>query len=169
MTSVIPEVVVGVAVLALLIYRQVRKRPVNGRGARLAGILAIIGILELAQYLSKHHPGGTIYVAIAGSLVLAAGFGAMRAFTVKIWIENGQPWTQGHWLTAVLWVVALAAHFGFDALVSHGNINSGIASATAILYLAVSLGIQRVIVSWRASQLPGVTSTGPVTPAFPQE
>jgi hypothetical protein len=167
-TSVILDVVIGVAVLGLLIFRQVRKRPVNGRGARLAAILAIVGIIEVADYLSSHHPDGTTYAAIGGSLVLAAAFGALRAFTVKIWTEGGQPWTQGNWLTAALWVVALGAHYGFDALVSHSHGNSNIADVTALLYLAVSLGVQRAIVSWRATKLPGVTTTGPVATPWPQ-
>jgi hypothetical protein len=166
---VILDIVIGVAVLGLLVYRQLRKRPVNNSGLRLVAVLAVFGIIELAQYLPKHHPDATTYAAILGSLIIATVFAALRAFTVKIWTEGGQPWTQGSWLTAALWVVALAAHFGYDALISHGNLNSGIAGVTALLYLAVSLGIQRVIVSWRASKLSGAIATGPVTPAFPQE
>jgi hypothetical protein len=166
---VILDIVIGAAVLVLLIYRQLRKRPVNGSGLRLVAILAVIGVIELSQYLPKHHADGTTYAAIIGSLVIATVFAALRAFTVRIWTEGGQPWTQGSWLTAALWVVALAAHFGFDDLVSHSHGNAGIAGVTAVLYLAVSLGIQRAIVSWRASKLQGVAATGPVSPAFPQE
>jgi hypothetical protein len=44
--------------------------------------------------------------------VLAAVFGAIRAATTHVWLEGGQPWRQGNWLTAVLWVVSIAAHLG---------------------------------------------------------
>jgi hypothetical protein len=159
------DIVLGVVVLGLLIWRQLRTRPVNNSGMRLAVILAAIGVIQVAQYLPKHHADATTYAAIAGSLVIATVFAALRAATVKIWTEGGQPWTKGSLLTAALWIVALAAHFGFDALVSHGNINSGIASVTAVLYLAVSLGMQRVIVSWRASKLTEATAPGPATTA----
>jgi hypothetical protein len=36
---VVAQIVIGVAVLALLIYRQLRTRPVNASGLRLAAIL----------------------------------------------------------------------------------------------------------------------------------
>jgi hypothetical protein len=48
--------------------------------------------------------------------------------------------------------VALAVHLGYDALVAgHGRDNVG--AATIVLYLAVSLAIQRVIVRLRAQRL----------------
>jgi hypothetical protein len=53
--------------------------------------------------------GALTYGLIAGSLVLAAAFGALRAATVRIWIADGQAWSRGNWLTAVLWVAAAAA------------------------------------------------------------
>jgi len=59
-------------------------------------------------------PAGVTSV-IAGSLVLAAAFGALRAATVRIWIADGQAWSRGNWLTALLWVAAVAAHLGYDA------------------------------------------------------
>jgi hypothetical protein len=52
------------------------------------------------------------YGLIAGSLLLAAAFGAPRAAAVGIWIQNGQAWSRGKWLTACLWVAAAAAHLG---------------------------------------------------------
>jgi hypothetical protein len=40
--------------------------------------------------------------ALAGSLVIAAIFGAIRAASVRVWMEGGQGWRQGDWLTALL-------------------------------------------------------------------
>ncbi len=55
-------------------------------------------------------------------------------------------------MTASLWIVALAVHLGYDALVAgHGRDNVG--AATIVLYLAVSLAIQRLIVRLRAERL----------------
>jgi hypothetical protein len=150
---VLADVVLGVAVLALLIYRQLRTRPVNASGLRIIAILGIIGVIETAQFLQKNHAGPGTYAAIGGSLVLAAVFGGLRASTVRLWLQDGQPWSKGNWLTAALWVVALAAHLGYDALVAHGHGDSNVGAATVVLYLAVSLGIQRVIVQLRANRL----------------
>jgi len=156
--SVAGDIILGVVVLGLLIYRQLRSRPVNASGLRLVAILAVIGVFQAYEFLDKHHSGAVTYAALGGSLVLAAVFGALRAATVRVWLQGGQPWTKGNWVTAALWVIALAAHLGYDALVTPGRGSSGLGAATVVLYLAVSLGIQRVITQQRANRLqPGGT------------
>ena len=104
------DVILGVAVLALLIYRQLRTRPVNASGLRVIAVLAIVGVVETSEFLQQNHGGAVTYAAIGGSLVLAAIFGALRAATVRIWLQDGQPWSKGSWLTASLWIVALACN-----------------------------------------------------------
>jgi hypothetical protein len=86
-------------------------------------------------------------------VVLAAIFGALRAGTVSIWLQDGQAWCRGIWLTAVLWIASLAAHLGYDVLVAHNSAARGLGVATIVLYLAVSLGFQRVLVMQRAHRL----------------
>lgn len=73
------DVVLGVVVLALLIYRQLRTRPVNAAGLRLVAILGIVGVIQTSQFLQKNHAHAGTYAALGGSLVLAAVFGALRA------------------------------------------------------------------------------------------
>ncbi len=92
------------------------------------------------------------FAALLGSLVLAAVFGVLRAATVRIWLQEGRPWSRGSWVTASLWIVALAAHLGYDALVADHSI-AGLGNAAIVLYLAVSLGIQRLVVHQRAQRL----------------
>jgi hypothetical protein len=155
------EIILGLAVLALLIYRQLRSRPINAGGLRLAVILAVIGVVETVQYLQKYHGGSATYAALGGSLVLAAVFGVLRAATVRLWMQDGQVWAKGNWLTAALWIVALGAHLGYDALVAHGHGSSGnVGTATVVLYLAVSLGVQRLVAQVRASHM-GLAPAGP--------
>jgi hypothetical protein len=50
-------------------------------------------------------------------------------------------------------VAAVAAHLGYDAPVAHGHGDRGLGSATVVLYLAISLGFQRVIMQRRARRL----------------
>jgi hypothetical protein len=144
--------VIGVAVLGLLIYRQLRARPVRG-SQRLVLILVIVGLIEAVQYMQKLHAGSAAVVALVGSLVLAALFGAARAATMKIWMQDGQAWVQGNLLTAALWVVALAAHLGYDYLIGQHKDIGNLGDATVLLYLAISLAVQRVIVTARAQRL----------------
>jgi len=159
---VVAQIVIGVAVLALLIYRQLRTRPVNASGLRLAAIIGVIGLIEAYQFIQQHPAGAVTYAALLGSLVLAGVFGVLRAATVRIWLQDGQPWSRGSWVTAALWIVAVAAHLGYDALVAgHGTANVG--DATIVLYLAVSLGVQRLVVHQRAQRL----AVGPARDSAP--
>jgi hypothetical protein len=146
------ELVIGVAVLGLLIYRQMRTRPVRSN-QRLMLILGLIGVIEAVEYMQKNHSGSVALVALGGSLVLAAVFGLARAATQRVWMQDGQTWVKGSWVTAGLWILALGAHLGYDYLVGQHKDIGGIGDATLLLYLAVSLAVQGVIVSLRAQRL----------------
>jgi hypothetical protein len=151
-SQTVVQLVVGVAILALLIYRQVQRRPVTQARQRIGLVLMVIGLILAVQYLQKHS-GAAVVGALIGSLVLAAGFGAARAATVRLWLQDGQAWSQGNWLTAALWVVAVAAHLGLDAAIGSHKGLSGLGSATLVLYLAISLIVQYLIVNYRAQRL----------------
>jgi hypothetical protein len=149
------NLIIGIAVLAVLLSRQLVTRRLS-ESYRLSAILGILGIVELVQFLSGHpHDDGGIAVAVVGSLVLAAGFGAVRALTVRVWRENGQLLRRGTWLTAVLWIVSLAAHLGYDYLVAGhitGKNGGNVGDATILLYLVVTLFVQRYIMLNRAAR-----------------
>ena len=76
--SNVADLVIGILVVVLLVVRQLMKRPLS-ESYRLSVILAVIGLVEFVTFLSGH-PGndGKIVVAVIGSLVLAAIFGAAR-------------------------------------------------------------------------------------------
>ena len=158
------DVILGVAVLALLIYRQLSARQVNASALRLIAVLVIIGLFQTYQFLSKGHDHPRTWAALAGSLVLAAVFGALRAGTVRIWLQDGQAWSKGNWLTATLWILSLVAHLVYDVLIVPGQGARGLGTATIVLYLAITLGFQRVLVLRRASrlQVTGPTATGEI-------
>jgi hypothetical protein len=144
--------VIGVVVLGFLIYRQLVARPVRGN-QRVVLILLVIGLVEAVQYMQKLHAGSTAVIALVGSLILAAVFGAARAATVRIWLQDGQAWSKGNLLTAALWLVAVGAHLGYDYLIGQHKDIGDLGDATVLLYLAVSLAVQRVIVTMRAQRL----------------
>jgi hypothetical protein len=147
------ELVIGVLVLGLLVYRQLRARPLRAN-SRLLLILLVIGVIETYTYFQHgKHSVSAAAVALVGSLVLATVFGAVRAFTVRVWQQDGQPWVQGNLLTAALWVVALGAHLGFDYLVGQHKDIGDIGNATVVLYLVASLGVQRAVMTYRAQRM----------------
>jgi hypothetical protein len=94
-TVLVVDVILGVAVLVLLIYRQLSTRPVNASTLRLIAILAIIGLLQTVQFLSRNHAHALTFAALGGSLVLAAIFGALRASTIRVWLQTARPGPKG--------------------------------------------------------------------------
>ena len=73
------NLLIGIAVLALVLWRQLATRRLS-ESYRFSVILAVVGIIEFADFLQGHpHDSGAIAAAVAGSLVLAAGFGWIRA------------------------------------------------------------------------------------------
>lgn len=160
--------VIGIAALAFILYRQLAVRRVRD-SYRMVIILAVIGVLELSRFLGRtgsHVDGGKIALALVGSAILAVGMGVLRAMTVRLWRgEDGHLLRKGTWLTATLWVVAVAAHLALDAAVAGGAGGSkgDIGNATILLYLAVSFGVQQMVLLKRADR----AETGLRTPADP--
>ena len=154
-SSGVISLVVGLAVLALVLYRQLATRRLT-ESYRLSIILAVIGVVEFVNFL-KGHPGNPsgITEAVLGSLVLAAVFGVARAITVRVWRQGGQLMRKGTWVTAILWIVAVAAHYGYDDLVAGhltGKNGSSVGNATVLLYLVISLTVQQFVLLARVKR-----------------
>jgi hypothetical protein len=163
------SLVVDLAVLALILARQVRPRPLSN-GIVLVLVLGGLGLAETGAFLFGQHQFGRfvtghhrhlvavvpdsrmVIIAAAGSLLLAAVTGALRAPTVRLWWQDGQVWQRGTALTVVLWLVALGLHLSYDALVTRGA-DRGFGDATLMLYFAVSIAAQRVVLTARARRL----------------
>jgi hypothetical protein len=75
---------------------------------------------------------------------------------VHVWVDTGQAWRRGNWLTAVLWIVSLGVHLGYDYLVEGKNA-TGLGTASLLLYLGVTFTIQRLILQARAEGIPGAS------------
>jgi predicted permease len=152
------NIAIGIALIGWLLSRQIRIRPVrDSSSAKLFLVLGAIGLIETIDTI--HTKGnGTVGTAtilwIAGSLVVAAVFGVVRAMNVKVWKNKaGRIVSKGSVTTIVLWIVSLALHFAFELGIDHSSDVSGLGSVTILLYIALSLGVQREIVRFRAAGL----------------
>ena len=149
------SLVIGLAVLALVLFRQLATRRLS-ESYRMSIIFGVIGAVQFADFL-KGHPGNPagITEAVVGSLVLAGVFGVARAITVRVWRQGGLLMRQGTWITAILWIVAVAAHYGYDDLVAGhitGKNGSSVGNATVLLYLVISLTVQQFVLLARVKR-----------------
>ena len=82
----IANIVIAVALVVLLISRQIRLREVKENNPyRLALILGIVGLIQTGNYVERGHPPATAYAVLIVALGLAAGFGFLRALTTQVW------------------------------------------------------------------------------------
>ena len=149
------NVLIALAVLALILSRQLRKRTVReAQPYRIVLILAVIGVIETTQFHRDHAVSAGAWALLALSLVIGAGFGAWRGATVHVWRENGVLLRQGNAVTVVLWIVGLALHLGVDLAIKHVDASAdGLGNSAVLLYLAITLGVQQLLVLERAEHL----------------
>jgi hypothetical protein len=150
------QVIIGIAVLGWILYNQLRVRQFSPRRLRVAGILGVVGLVEIVSAAGAHPVSTVGWALLVTGLVVGAALGLLRAATVKLWVRDGAVWTQGHALTAALWIVGIGVHIGLDVLAaaiapSADTVNT----SSVLLFIAVSLGVQGLMTMRRAQLLPG--------------
>ncbi len=149
---------ITVVALVLILVRQLRERPVREeRGMRGVIVLAVIGLYQIGQYIAQSSSRINLFVVlfVIVGFVSAGFFGWLRARETHLWRDEGQLMVQGNWLTIMWWVVALAVHFGIEFLgneVLHIKGSQGLASASIVLYVALSLGAQKYVLLQRGKE-----------------
>jgi hypothetical protein len=162
-SATVIDIVVSLAVLALILYRQLQVRRASPT-LLLPVILIVLGLAGLLQTSkgSNKLTGGEIGVLVALLVLDAVGLGAVRAWTVRLWHDGTAVLRQGTWVTVGLWLVGIVIHEVVD-LVAH------IPSTSLILYLGVTLLAQQLVLQARVNRVehqPGnVTAGPPATPA----
>ncbi|MDL5158271.1 hypothetical protein [Actinomycetospora termitidis] len=148
--------VLGIAVLVWVVYNQLRVREFTPRRVRVAAVLGVIGLVQVASAAADAPVSTLGWTLLVTGLVVGGLLGLLRARTMKLWVADGTVFTQGHWGTAALWIVGIAAHVGLDLLArlvapSAATVNA----ASILLFVGVSLGAQGLVTMSRARSLPG--------------
>lgn len=144
------DILVAVAVIALVLVRQVRPRRVSeGRSWWiLPAVLVYFGIKQ-GGVLDAHHRAASAGL-LAAELAIGAGMGVVWAFTTRIWRdESGTAWMKGTKATAAAWVAGITLRIGLAALGASMGVHEG--EGALMLALAVTLLIRKAIVAWRVS------------------
>ncbi len=147
------SIIIGVAVVVLLLARQMQVRPVGDQSSlRIALVLGVIGVIEVTKAAHGHQLGATTVAWLAAMIVVGGALGVIRAFTVKLWrVDEGLALRKGTLVTGVLWVVSLGAHFAMENRIDASTHISGFGASSLLLYLAITYGVQREVVRWRAA------------------
>jgi hypothetical protein len=165
------SILIGLLVLALIIRRQLRVRRVRESAPFvLLGILVVLGVVAFTAGLrsvTQDHPLKALTVVLlVVSFVLAAGFGVLRATTVRLTRDRaGEALMQGTAATVALWVVSVGAHFGLDAWIDRTSGGGALGFSTVYLYLAVTLGVQGLVVRRRVGGMDSAAALGTSGPA----
>ncbi|WP_424891654.1 hypothetical protein [Streptomyces sp. XH2] len=153
------SIVVGIVIVALVVRRQLRTRPVHGKGGvALLGFLGVMGVLAfafgVASVVKEHALGAATIALLAVCFLVAAGFGVVRARTVTVWrAPEGHMLRKGAPATTALWLVSIAVHIGLDKWIDHTTRTGLLGASTVYLYLAVTLAVQDFLVRRRAASV----------------
>ncbi|MFI1103577.1 DUF1453 domain-containing protein [Streptomyces melanogenes] len=166
--SALVNVLVAVAVVALIVSRQVRPQQLADakRWWLVPAVLVYLAIREKGLVDPDHHLASVLLLGteVATGLLMGAAWG----WTSKLWTEaDGSVWTKGTRATAAVWAVGIAVRAGLAGIGALAGIRMG--TGALLLGLAASLLVRSGILVWRAQSLPasyGVVGDGPARPLW---
>ncbi|MGU3291327.1 hypothetical protein [Williamsia sp. M5A3_1d] len=140
------NIVLAVAVIGLILYRQMRPTPVGG-SPKSAIILTVIGAFVAAKSLDGAGVTALDIAVLGVSTVVGLGIAVVRAHTVLIYRDpaTNTAYGRGTAVTAGLWLAGIAAHVGIDLLAS-----ASVGGSTLLFYLGSVLLVQNLVVTARA-------------------
>ncbi|MFI0716662.1 hypothetical protein ACH4SK_40060 [Streptomyces inhibens] len=151
--------VLVVVVVGLVVRQQLRTRPVRRIGSLIApallGVLGVAGIAFGVFSVAKDRPLTALpIVLLAVSLAAAAGFGAARARTVRVWRDtHGVVLRKGTVATAGMWLASVCVHIGLGLWIDHAAGAGVLGTVSLYAYLAIGLGTQNLLVRGQAAAL----------------
>ncbi|MFF4533515.1 hypothetical protein ACFY1P_30095 [Streptomyces sp. NPDC001407] len=151
--------VAAALVVGLVVRQQLRTRPVRRYGSLITpavfGVLGISGIAFGVASVVKDRPLTALPVALlVASLAVAAGLGAARSRTVRVWRgPQGEVLRKGTAATTGLWLASAGVHFGLGLWIDHAAGTGVLGVASLYAYLAIGVGTQNLLVRGRAAAL----------------
>ncbi|UWE11760.1 DUF1453 domain-containing protein [Actinacidiphila bryophytorum] len=140
------------AVVGLVIARQLRPRPVaaGGRWWLIPAVLAVLAIRDGGLVDSAHQ--GLSVALLGGELLIAAGMGVVWALTTRMWTaQDGGVWAQGTKATVTVWVLGIALRVGLYGAGAAAGVHQE--TGSVLLAVAVTLLIRAGVLLYRAQGL----------------
>ncbi|HEX3678543.1 MAG TPA: hypothetical protein VHU90_02380 [Galbitalea sp.] len=178
--STVTDIIIALAVICWIVYRQFTWQLVTpSRLWRMPAIIAIIGVIMLAQTKSLTDVKPVDLLILAGELVLALGLGAIMGTLARfrtrgqrasdIRQRSGVPVdfdpsvtvteSRTGALGAALWVVLIAVRVGIELLTAHYFPSALLASTgTILLVVAANRAARALVVTLRMERRGLVTA-----------
>ncbi|GAB7031391.1 hypothetical protein AB0G35_08245 [Streptomyces sp. NPDC021749] len=151
---------IGLLVVAVIIRRQLRTRPVRPRASLIGpAVLGVLGVaalsLGVASVVEEHPLTPATAALVVATLALGVPLGLVRATTVRVWHDPERgALRKGTLITTALWLVSAALHAGMAQWIDHTAAAGLLGFSTLYLYLCVTYGVQGHAVRRRAARLP---------------
>ncbi|OKI08015.1 hypothetical protein A6A06_34700 [Streptomyces sp. CB02923] len=147
------NVLVIVAVIALVVVRQFKPQRLKTEGKRwwlLPAVLAFLAVREPGLTDSAHPTGSAVLLAVG--VILGLLTGAAWAWTTRVWTDaDGEVWSAGRAVTVVAWVVGAGLRFGLYGLAVLMGVHLG--TQATMLSVAATLLARTGTMAWRAQTL----------------
>jgi hypothetical protein len=141
--------VIAVLIIWRVVYRQVQGSIITTQGVVLIpGILLLLGLVNCAQALPRS--SGTEIALTGADLVVLLLLGVARAATTKISTRDGYAFQKGGVPTLVLWLVTIAIRVGFAVVGARIGAAGALTTASVLLSMGLSIGVQNALVLARA-------------------
>ncbi|MEV6156629.1 hypothetical protein AB0L53_40425 [Nonomuraea sp. NPDC052129] len=143
------------AVVIFVVYRQMMTRPTARNGiVYVSAALVALGLLTGGLIDTTQLALSLALVAVEA--IAAVVFGAIRAATVRVWMdEAGVTWSKATPLTLLAWLASVASRVGLYFAGTALGLN---ASTSGILFfVGLTIGAQALLVARRGRALSGTT------------
>ncbi|MFJ1706178.1 DUF1453 domain-containing protein [Kitasatospora sp. NPDC088346] len=146
------NVLVVLAVIALVVTRQLRPRAVDTerRFWLLPVILAVLALRD-RQLIDPAHRVEAVGL-LAASVLTVLAMGCVWGWTVRLWREeDGTLWARGTKATVAAWIGMIVLRLGWYGLGAALHVRQS--SSALLLSLAGLLLVRGLVVNWRAARV----------------
>ncbi|MFD2418774.1 hypothetical protein [Amycolatopsis pigmentata] len=151
-TEILLYLAIAAVVVWRVIIRQWRGSAITVRGLVLIpGILVVIGVSNCLAALSRAS-AGEIELLVADVVVLI-GLGVARAASTTVTTRGGNAFQKGTVLTLLLWLTTIVVRIGVAVLGTRLGVAGPLTSASVVLSMGLSIGVQNAVIYLRARSL----------------
>jgi hypothetical protein len=148
----VANVVLIIAVVGYVLFRQFQARRWNPNPRRLLVVPAVLAFMALRDpHLLDPHHQALAAVFLVGGVLVEIGLGAVWGFTTRLWADaDGAVWSKGTMASFFAWIGMMVVRIALYAAAAALGVAQG--QAGLLLALAALLLVRGAVVTWRARE-----------------